>query len=244
MSVSPAAAVAPMADELDYPPGLIPPSQRGRSERLIGDVIVDLGFARRDTVEQAVKLAREQGIPTGRMMLDMGALRHDQLARALAERFGVDYVDLSVFEIDMGAASLVPVDVAKRYHAVPVGFMPDRSVLLAMVDPSNVLTLDEISMITGRKVRPAAAAAEDVAALLARLNRLEEDVAEFVEEEPEIDITLLEGLDDEAPVIKLVYALIAQAVEQGASDIHCDPEAGDMRVLYRIDGILSSAATI
>ncbi|HLY47743.1 MAG TPA: ATPase, T2SS/T4P/T4SS family [Solirubrobacteraceae bacterium] len=239
-----AAPAAEPAEDLAYPRGLIPPSQRGRSEQLIGDVIVELGFARRETVERAVKLARDRGFPTGRMMLEMGVLRHDQLARALAERFGVDFVDLSVFEIDMGACSLIPVDVAKRYQAVPVGFLHDRSVLLAMVDPSNVLTLDEISMITGRKVRPAAAAAEDVAALLARLNRLEEDVAEFVDEEPEIDITLLEGLDDEAPVIKLVYALIAQAVEQGASDIHCDPEAGDMRVLYRIDGMLTHAATI
>jgi type IV pilus assembly protein PilB len=244
MSLRTAAAVEPTAEELAYPRGLVPPSQRGRSEQLIGDVIVELGFARRETVERAVKLARNQGVPTGRMMLEMGSLRHDQLARALAERFGVDFVDLSVFEIDMGACNLIPVDVAKRYQAVPVGFLPDRSVLLAMVDPSNVLTLDEISMITGRKLRPAAAAAEDVAALLARLNRLEEDVAEFVDDEPEVDLAVLDGLDQEAPVIKLVYALIAQAVEQGASDIHCDPEAGDMRVLYRIDGILSHAATI
>ena len=244
MSVRTAASPEPTAEELGYPRGLVPPAQRGRSEQLIGDVIVELGYARREAVERAVKLARDAGLPTGRMMLEMGALRHDQLARALAERFGVDFVDLSVFEIDMGACNLIPVDVAKRYQAVPVGFMPDRSVLLAMVDPSNVLTLDEISMITGRKVRAAAAAAEDVAALLGRLNRLEEEVTEFVDEETEVDIGVLEGLDDEAPVIKLVYALIAQAVDQGASDIHCDPEAGDMRVLYRIDGMLTHAATI
>jgi type IV pilus assembly protein PilB len=244
MSVRIAAAAEASAEELGYPRGLIPPSQRGRSEQLIGDVIVELGFARRETVERSVRMARDQGVPTGRMMLEMGVLRHDQLARALAERFGVDFVDLSVFEIDMGACSLIPVEVAKRYQAVPVGFLPDRSVLVAMVDPSNVLTLDEISMITGRKIRPAAAAAEDVAALLGRLNRLEEDVSEFVDEEPEVDLSLLEALDDEAPVIKLVYALIAQAVEQGASDIHCDPEAGDTRVLYRIDGMLTHAATI
>jgi type IV pilus assembly protein PilB len=244
MSLRTAAALEASAEEVAYPRGLVAPSQRGRSERLIGDVIVDLGFAKRETVEEAVKLARQQGLPTGRMMLEMGALRHDQLARALAERFGVDYVDLSTYEIDMGAANLVSVDVAKRYQAVPVGFLPDRSVLLAMIDPGNVLTLDEISMITGRKVRAAAAASEDVAALLARLNRLEENIAEVMEDEPDIDLTLLEGLDNEAPIIKLVYALIGQAVEQNASDIHCDPEAGDMRVLYRIDGMLTQAATI
>src|SRR5437588_6671489 len=212
MSPRSAGAVVAAEEELAYPRGLIPPSQRGRSERLIGDVIVDMGFARREVVERAVKLAREQGIPTGRMLMEMGELRHDQLARALSERFGVDYVDLSMFEIDMGACNLIPVDVAKRYQAVPVGFLPDRSVLLAMVDPSNVLTLDEISMITGRRLRAAAAAAEDVAALLGRLNRLEEDVAEVVEEDQDLDLTLLQGLDNEAPVITLVDALTAAAV--------------------------------
>src|SRR6202011_3831793 len=182
----------PPAAEQEYPRGLVPPSQRGRSERLIGDVIVDLGFARRDTVEEVVKEAREQGRPTGQLLLEMGALRHDQLARALAERFGVDYVDLSMFDIDMGAANLIDVDVAKRYRAVPVGFLPDRSVLLAMVDPTNVLTIDEISMITGRKVRPAAAAAEDIVALIGRLNSLEENIADVEVEEPAFDPTLLD----------------------------------------------------
>jgi type IV pilus assembly protein PilB len=245
MSVVTAGALAPPDDEDEYPRGLVPPSQRGRSERLIGDVIVDLGFARRETVEETVKLAREQGRPTGQLLIEMGALRHDQLARALAERFGVDYVDLSMFDIDMGAANLIDVDIAKRYQAVPVGFLPDRSILLAMVDPTNVLTIDEISMITGRKARPAAAAAEDINALIGRLNRLEESIAEIEEDEPDSDSTQLEGLENnDAPVIKLVHSLLAKAVEQGASDIHCDPEPGDMKVVFRIDGVLTQAATI
>jgi|SRR5579884_6323 len=228
----------------EYPRGLIAPSSRGRSDRLIGEVIRDLGFARREDIERAVELAREQGRPMGTVMVELGLLRHDQLARALAERFGVDYVDLSTFEIDMGAANLISAEVAKRYQAVPVGFLPNGSLLVAMVDPTNVITIDEISMITGRRAKPASAAAEDVAALIARLNRLEDDISEVVEEEPEIELELIEGAPSEAPAIKLVHSLIAQAVERGASDIHFDPEAGDMRVLYRIDGVLVPAATV
>ncbi len=236
---------APAEDAVDCPRGLIPPTRRGRSERLIGDVVVDLGFARRETVEQAVAVAREQGRTTGQILLESGAVRHDQLARALAERFGVDFIDLSVFEIDMGAVNLVPADVAKRYQAVPVGFLPDRTVLLAMADPTNVLTLDEISMITGMKIRPAAAAAEDLAALIGRLGRLDETVAEVEEPaEEELEVSLQEGPAGDAPIVKLVHSIIAQAVEQGASDIHCNPEPGDMQVLFRIDGVLTPAATI
>jgi type IV pilus assembly protein PilB len=243
-----APALAPSTEGIfDYPRGLIPPTRRGRSQRLIGEVIVDLGLAKQETVEEAVALARDRRRTTGHVLVERGALRHDQLARALAERLGIDYIDLSVFDIDMGAVTLVPVDVARRYQAVPVGFLPNGTVLLAMADPTNVLTLDEISMIVGMKVAAAAAAREDVTALISRLNRLDDAVVEVEAEdevESELDMAFLDGVDEGAPIVKLVHSIIAQAVEQGASDIHCDPEPGDMRVLFRIDGMLRPAATV
>ena len=194
MTVTNAETAAPAPEEHEYPLGLVPPTRRGRSERLIGDVIVDLGFARRETVEEVVIRAREQGRPTGQLLIESGALRHDQLARVLAERFGVDYVDLSVFEIDMGAVKLVDVEIARSYQAVPVGFLPNGGLLVAMADPTNVLTLDEIAMITGRKVRPAAAAAEDLAALFGRLTtRLDDSLVEVTEDEPELERAPLVG---------------------------------------------------
>jgi len=228
----------------EYPRGLIAPSRRGRSRRLIGDVVVDMGFAERAAVDEAVRISRTQGLTTGEILIDSGALRQDQLARALAERLGVDYVDLSVFEIDVGAVALLAPDVAKRYEAVPVTFMPDHSVLLAMADPTNVVTIDEISMITGREVRPAAAARADLNALIARLNRIDTGVE--VEDEPqaELEVMLDRASDAEVPVIKLVRSIIGQAVEQGASDIHCDPGHDEMQVLFRIDGVLRPAATV
>jgi type IV pilus assembly protein PilB len=228
---------------LDYPRGLFPPSQRGRSQRQIGDIIVDLGFARRESVENAVIAAREQKKTTGTVLIERGELRRDQLARALAERFGVDYIDLSVFEIDMGAVNLVEADVAKRYQAVPVGFL-DHTVLLAMADPTNVLTLDEMAMITGMKVRPVAAAPEDIEALIGRINRHEGPaLAEVEEDDDELEITLGDA-SNEGPVIKLVQSIIAEAVQRRASDIHWNPEAADMQVLIRTDGVLVPIATV
>jgi type IV pilus assembly protein PilB len=228
----------------EYPRGLVPPTQRGRSQRQIGDIIVDLGFARREAVENAVIAAREQKKPMGQLLIDRGELRRDQLARALAERFGVDYIDLSVFDIDMGAVTLIEPDVAKRYQAVPVGFL-ESVLLLAMADPTNVLTLDEMAMITGRKVRPVAAAPEDIAALIGRINRVEGGpaLAELEEDPAEAEIAISEPGND-GPVIKLVQSIIADAVQRGASDIHWNPEAGDMQVLVRIDGVLVPIATV
>jgi type IV pilus assembly protein PilB len=236
---------APCAEEHDGPRGLIPPSQRGRSQRLIGDIIVELGFARRETVETAVASSREQGRPTGKILIESGVIRHDQLARALAERFGVDYVDLSVFEVDKAAVNLITPDMARHYQALPVSFLSDDTVLLAMADPTNVITIDEMSMITGMTVRPAATAVEDISALIGRLSRVDETaVVEPEAPKVEIEVDLASDPVADAPIIKLVHSIISQAVERGASDIHFDPEADQMHVLFRIDGVLAPSTTI
>jgi type IV pilus assembly protein PilB len=231
--------------------GVYPARASGRSSRMIGEVIVDLGFADRETVEEAVEVAREQGRPTGEVLVAQGTLRPDQLARVVAERFGLDYIDLSVYDLDMGAVHLIGADAAKRYRAVPVGFSEDGTLLLAMADPTNVLTIDDVAMITGRRVRVAVASVEDLDLLLTRLAGMEESIEDIVDGDAEAEAraelevgTLAEEADRDAPVIKLVHSLIAQAVQQGASDIHISPEEGEAKVLFRVDGVLSPAATI
>jgi type IV pilus assembly protein PilB len=226
--------------------GLYPPRRPGRSARMIGEVAVDLGFADRLSVEDAVAAARAQGRPTGLMLVERGVLRHDQLARVVAERFGLDYVDLSVFDLDMGAVNLISAESAKRYQAVPVGFGEDGSLLLAMANPTNVLTIDDIAMMTGRRVRAAAASVEDLNLLLTRLTQMDESIEDLVDEEvdDEADGLQIDQADSDAPIIKLVHSIVAQAIQLGASDIHVNPEEGDTRVLFRVDGVLSPAATV
>jgi type IV pilus assembly protein PilB len=227
--------------------GLYPPRSTGRSTRLIGEVVVDLGFANRETVDQAVEVARAKGLPTGLVLVEQGVLRHDQLARVVAERFGLDYVDLSVYDLDMGAVSLLTAETAKRYQAVPIGFSDDGTLLLAMADPTNVLTIDDVAMMTGRRVRPVAASTEDLNLLLTRQAHLEESIEDIVEDGPEVDVEpdlRVDDADRDAPIIKLVHSIVAQAVQQGASDIHVNPEEGDTRVLFRVDGVLYPAATV
>ncbi len=227
--------------------GLYPPRHPGRSQRMIGEVVVDLGLADRSTVEDGVAAARTQGRPTGVVLVERGILRHDQLARVVAERFGLDFVDLAVYDIDMGAVSLIGIQAAKRYQAVPVGFTDDGAVLLAMANPTNVLTIDDVGMMTGRRIRPAAASVEDLNLLLTRLARMDESIEDIIDEDAdeqaERDLSVDEA-DNDAPIIKLVHSIVAQAVQQGASDIHVNPEEGDTRVLFRVDGVLAPAATV
>ena len=226
--------------------GLYAPRSTGRSTRMIGEVVVDLGLADAETVEEAVDAARSQGRPTGLVLVERGILRHDQLARVVAERFGLDFVDLSKYELDMGAVNLISSETAKRYQAVPVGFTDDGALLLAMANPTNVLTIDDVGMMTGRRIRPAAASVEDLSLLLQRLARMDESIEDIVDEDEVEDAhsVLADEADNDAPIIKLVHSIVAQAIQQGASDIHINPEEGDTKVLFRVDGVLAPAATV
>jgi type IV pilus assembly protein PilB len=228
----------------ERPAGITAPTRPGRrSSRLIGQVVVDLGFANVNAVETAVAAARAEGKTTGQVLVEAGVLREDELARVLSERFGIDYIDLSVYEADIGAINLIGAEAAKRYQAVPVGFADDGGLLVAMADPTNVLTVDDIAMMTGLKVRPAVASHEDIRMLIGRLNHLSQSVQDIEESEPDPEPSLEEAEGD-APIIRLVHSIIGQGVEQGASDIHCDPENGELHVRFRVDGVLHPAATI
>jgi type IV pilus assembly protein PilB len=226
-------------------PGLTSPSTRGRSVRRIGEVIVSLGFAEEQVVEAAVEMARDRGEPTGKVLLETSVLTPDQLAHAVAERFGLDYVDLSIFKADMGAANLMSPAAARRYQAVPVAYLDERTILVAMADPTNILAVDDIAMMTGLEVHRAVTSREDIEGLLNQLNRLEDAVHDAAEEMPEqVKVTDLRDSADDAPVIKLVHSIIADAVQRGASDIHFDPAERETRVRFRVDGVVQDSTTV
>jgi type IV pilus assembly protein PilB len=241
-STAPAQSAEPV--QSDERPGLTPPSRRAGSKRRIGEVIVDLGFAHAEVVEMAVKQAREYGRPTGQVLVETGVIDSNQLSRALAERNGLDHVDLNFFEVDHGAANLVSQTAAKRHHTVPIAFLGERTLLVATSDPANVLALDDITMMTGYDVRRAVASPEDIDALISQLSRLDQAVQEIEEEEEDAPVIELRESAEDAPVVKLVHSIIADAVERGASDIHYDARHGDMRVRFRIDGVVIDSTTV
>ncbi len=227
--------------------GLVEPKFRDRNDRRIGDVIAELGFAKREVVEAAVELARRSGELTGEVLINSGVITTEQLSRALAERHGLDYIDFSVFTPDMGAANLIDANAAKRYSAVPVAFLDDRTLLVAMADPANILAIDDISMMTRYDVHRAVASEEDVTAVIAHIDRVEHHVGvetDFDEAPEPSAVTDLETPTEDAPVVRLVHSVIAAAIERGASDIHFDATAGDMNVRYRIDGVMWDSTTI
>jgi type IV pilus assembly protein PilB len=265
-----------MSSTTDTPPtrpkrgnGITTPSRRGGSGRVMTEVLIDLGFVDRGTMDMAVERATETGGLPERVLIGDGTINPDQLARAVAERFGLDHIDLGIYRVDPDAAKLVAPAAVKRYQAIPVSFAGDRTLLVAMVDPANVLAIDDIAVMTGYEVRPAVASLADVEHLLERLQDPNFGVGATAPDEadstadhaapqpgdaspsgPMYDyrqdnqpINFGVGGED-ASVIQLVHRVIKDAVDRGASDIHFEPGEDEMRIRYRIDGVLQEAATV
>jgi type IV pilus assembly protein PilB len=236
-------AQAPSAEPFPVP-GLTPPTKRTGVLRRIGDVIVQLGFAERERVEQVVLDGRQNGRPLGQALIDAGIVDSGQLAQALAERNGLDYVDLNVFDVDKGATSMIDGAKARQYRTIPIAFLAEHTLLVATADPANLLALDDITMATGYEVRRAVASPDDIDALIENLGTLAGAVHEIDDDEVEAEVIELRESADDAPVVKLVHAVIADAVRRGASDIHFEPRASDMRVRFRVDGVVFDSTTV
>jgi type IV pilus assembly protein PilB len=249
--------------------GVTSPSRRGGSGRVLTDVLVEMDFVSRGEMDEAVERANGNGSSPERLLLADSIISEEQFARAVAERFGLDHIDLSVYRVDPDAAKLVTPAAVKRYQSVPVSFAGERTLLVAMVDPANVLAVDDIAVMTGYEVRPAVSSAADIEQLLERLedpdfgNGAVAPVDDDGDGDPDVvrndqppgpsgplyDLTqnapiVFGSGGEDASVIQLVHRVIKEAVERGTSDIHFEPGEDEMRVRYRIDGVLQEAATV
>jgi type IV pilus assembly protein PilB len=230
-------------------PGLTPPIARTRSSGFVTDVLVELGYVPEDRARQAIEEARTAGQPPEAVLLGQGTITGDQLSRAIAERYGLDHIDLSTYQVDMAAANLISVNTARRYRALPVGFIDKETLLVAIADPTNVLAVDDVQIATALDCRVAVAAEEDIEALIGRLNTLQSAVTQAEvggegTEEELAEVNEIEVSAEDAPVIKLVYSILGQAAGEGASDVHFEPDEEEMRVRFRVDGVLREAAHV
>ena len=190
------------------------PSRRGGSGRVLTDVLVDLGFVDRGTIDQAIDRATESGSSPERVLVSDGSLTDDQLSRGVAERFGLDHVDLKLYRVDPDAAKLVAPAAVRRYQAVPVSFVGDRTLLVAMVDPANVLAIDDIAVMTGYEVRPAVSSHDDVEWLLERLEDPNFGHGAVAPDEDEEGAEARSGAPDTAPVLRPAVRLPRERPDQ------------------------------
>jgi hypothetical protein len=155
-------------------PGVTAPTLSDAGRSFLSDIMVELGFVDETQAAEAVEAARNPGQTPEKVLLESGAITEDQLARALAERYGLDHIDLTEFAVDQSAAALLRKTAAKRYLAAPVGFAEDGALVLAVADPADSLGLSDIAVMTKLPVRPAVAARSQIAKLLDTMSFMEE----------------------------------------------------------------------
>jgi type IV pilus assembly protein PilB len=208
----------------------------------LGTLLLERGLVTNEQLEAALEEQRESRKSLGRVLIDGGVVSESDLVATLAARIGLDFVDLLDYSIDPSAVGLISDSLARRFQAVPIGW-EDNRLVVAMADPSNVVAIDDIRTITGADVRTVVATRGAILEAIEKYQRMEgnaEDVSALAasEMEAEDDLSRVKEVTEDAPIVKLVNLLISQAVQDRASDIHIEPAETDVRVRYRIDGVL------
>ena len=206
----------------------------------LGDILLEGGLVTQAQLEAAYEEHQRAGRALGRVLVDQGVLTEAQLVAALAQQIGLQFVDLAEYPVDGSAVASVPDSVCRRYNAIPIGY-DEGKLLVAMADPANVFAIDDIRSISGREVRPLVATKSDVVSAINRFHRMDDDLDDLsstIGVEEEDDLASVREVVEDAPVVKFVNLLITQAVQDRASDIHIEPTERDVRVRFRIDGVL------
>ncbi len=217
------------------------------TRRRIGEILVELGIVSDDDVGRALALQRETGKKLGDVLLSEGIVAPRDLLRALAVQFDLEFVDLSERKIDIDLAQQIPAQLARHHRALPVWRRGDK-IVVAMANPVDVLALDDIRDSLRRPVLPVMADSEQIMAAIAGLglsdSRVQEAIqAAVVETEPEIAEVAADVTEERAPIVAFVELLLSKAVQERASDIHIEPGQNDLRVRFRVDGVLHDAMT-
>jgi type IV pilus assembly protein PilB len=216
-------------------------AQRGRRVKQLGDILLEGGLVSPTQLEAAYEEQERVGRALGRVLIEQGVLTESQLVSALATQIGLRFVDLSEYAVDGSAVGRVPGPVCRRHAAMPIGF-EDGKLLVAMADPANVFAMDDIRSLTGMEVKPVVATRADVTSAIDRYYRADSDLDDLTsvldQGEEEDDLSKVKEIVEDAPIVKYVNLLITQAIQDRASDIHLEPTETDLRVRFRIDGVL------
>ncbi|MBU2670492.1 Flp pilus assembly complex ATPase component TadA [Actinoplanes bogorensis] len=195
------------------------------------------------TDPQAVDAAAEEAQRSGRsvraVLINDQVVTEEQLTQAAAIAFGINTVDLVSFAPDPAALKKIPLSVVLRHRVLGIS-MADGELVVGVTDPGDVVALDDVRAATGMTVRPVVVARSEVRRIIERLQRESSDLADIAEDDSESqgDMAAQASASDDAPIVRYVNSLIEQAVMNRASDLHLEPTEDDMRVRYRIDGVL------
>ncbi len=222
-----------------------------RRKLRLGELMVQQGLISQDQLRIALIEQEQNNIPLGRQLVRLGFVSENMVRDLVAHTIGQESIDLSTVVADVDALGMVPEDFSRRYHLLPVAYEEaTKTMIVAMADMFNVVALDQLRAMLGGQIQLKPVLAADA--------QLEEHIDQFYGYELSVDGILREietgeidyqsltseGEEYTQPVVRLVGALLMDAVKRGASDIHFEPEFAFLRIRYRIDGVLQQVRSL
>ena len=209
----------------------------GKGRKRIGEVLLDAGLIDQDQLKAALAESARSGVRVGKVLVDQGIISEADLTRALSSQLRVEMVSLKDSPPDGDLVELLPEALARRYNILPYR-MDGDTLVVVMADPLNVFATDALRGVTGRSLKK----------MIASESEISEWIGDLYGRGPLLGSALADAIADSVslgtPVVRLVNALLGQAIGQRASDIHIEPQEKEVRIRVRIDGILEEAAKV
>ncbi len=213
----------------------------------LGDALISEGLINEEQLQQALALQKKSGKRLGAVLVEMHLVTEQDIVQILSKQLRIPFIDLSNYLIDPVIAKLVPEHIAKRHMLIPINKVGNK-LTVAMVDPLNIIAIDDIQLMTGLMVKPVVATHTDINKALqdaygdvAQKDKLMDDLEDIGHADEENLDGLGELGENDAPIIRLCNLVISQAVQNGVSDIHIEPFEKELRIRYRQDGMMFTA---
>jgi type IV pilus assembly protein PilB len=199
-----------------------------------------------DVMEKAVAEAERTGRSIRGVLINDHIVTETQLTEAAADAYGMNTVDLVGYPIEPAAIAKVPMALVLRHKVLGLSMSGDE-IVVGITDPGDVVALDDVRAATGMLVRPVLVARSELRKIVDRLQREDNDlgdISDSLRSEQESTVTNLTTVGEEAPIVRYVNSMLEQAIQNRASDVHLEPTEHDMRIRYRIDGVLHEIDTV
>ena len=214
----------------------------------VGELLVRAGLVSPDQLTKAQEAAKASGGFVGTQLVSMGCISQEDLLQTVSQQYGVPVIQLLDYQFDENVLQLIPQNLATKHNLIPI-VRKDSTLTVAMVDPTNIVALNDVKFITGLDIQVALTSEADIKHAFEKLfeknvsyesiiGDMEETDVEVVQAEADLDVNELEKATEDAPVVKLVNAVLTDAIKKGASDIHIEPYEKVFRIRFRIDGVL------
>ena len=214
----------------------------------LGELLVRNNTISNQQLAKALEDQKASGGRLGESLIKLGFIKELDLVRFLSKQYGMPSVNLTEIAIHPEVIKIIPTDVAIKYQVIPVS-LRDTTLIVAMVDPSNIFAIDDIKFLTGYRIEALVASESSMKQALdmhygttkgldTLLEGMETEGVEYIGEEETVNISNLKEASEDAPVIKLVNAILTDAIKKRASDIHVEPYEKSFRIRFRMDGTL------